>query len=283
MANTSEAIALVEKCLLLLGCADQPLRDFDGVYVYSLSSASDDTRIGLDAVPADVENVWGAKFTMSHPDVHAGLVMTNCRSIHWSKVRNASYGKAEWEAFSTMDLAVAGNDGKVLRFPQMTFGHVGSVCRMIAGKTAKDGSKYIPECLKWCTHNAQFAIAHYLFEPSWWVVKVAIESGCPKISLATDPIGVKEAWKLRDVPEGKRRRDALLHWVDAHWRQNRTDPDVEGYVRKHLRGRREFTQAGLSLQIKESEVDYMRLANEMQSRKVMARNKTDRRKRNRRA
>ena len=39
---------------------------------------------------------------------------------------------------------------------------------------------------------------------------------------------------MRDLPEGKDRREALLTWVGDHWRQNRHDPDIEIYVRKHL-------------------------------------------------
>ncbi len=82
-----------------------------------------------------------------------------------------------------------------------------------------------------------------------WYVKMRVDDAMPGISLFTDPTGIKEYFKFRDVPDGGKRRDALANWVSEHWRQKRDDPDVEVYVREHLRGKSEFTWHGLHSKI----------------------------------
>ena len=53
---------------------------------------------------------------------------------------------------------------------------------------------------------------------TYWLVRTRFDEVCPSLTLLTDATGVKEFWKLRDVPVGRRRRAALLHWVEKHWR-----------------------------------------------------------------
>jgi hypothetical protein len=115
--------------------------------------------------------------------------------------------------------------------------------------------------------------------PTYWRVATRFDSVCPSLTLLTDPTGVKEFWKLRDIPEGKRRRAALLHWVESHWRQNRKDPDVEGYVRKHLRGQQELTQGQFSAKITPSETDSIEEESLRRTREELRAKKLDRRKR----
>ena len=71
----------------------------------------------------------------------------------------------------------------------------------------------------------------------------------PSVRFATDPTGIKELFRLRDVPDGKDRRDALMTWVSDHWRQKRRDPEIETYVRKHLRGSTKFDWRGMECEI----------------------------------
>ncbi len=73
-----------------------------------------------------------------------------------------------------------------------------------------------------------------------WTVTLSIPGVPPALILLTDAIGIKELFRLRDCPEGRDRRAALLHWVREHWRANRHDPETEAMVRQHLRGGREF-------------------------------------------
>ncbi len=74
-----------------------------------------------------------------------------------------------------------------------------------------------------------------------WTVEIGVDGR--SILLVTDPRGLLAAMALRDVPEGKKRRDALLHWVSSHWRKNQTgEPNI--HVREHKRGKRKFQLIG---------------------------------------
>jgi hypothetical protein len=70
-----------------------------------------------------------------------------------------------------------------------------------------------------------------------WTVEVGLPDR--SLLLLTDPVGLREAFSLRELPEGKARRDALVHWVAEHWRKK---PVNEGRcrVQKHKRGKRKF-------------------------------------------
>lgn len=92
------------------------------------------------------------------------------------------------------------------------------------------------------------AIAIALNQRYEWAVNVGF-SNTPSVRIATDPTGMKELFRLRDVLPGRDRRDALMNWVSDHWRQNRHDPDVEIYVRKHMRGSTQFDWRGFNCEI----------------------------------
>lgn len=79
--------------------------------------------------------------------------------------------------------------------------------------------------------------------------------GCPTISFVTDPVGAREVFRLRDLPNGRSRRSALRHWVREHWRRARRDGAEESKVRAHLRGATEFTWNGLACRIMPSADD----------------------------
>jgi hypothetical protein len=85
------------------------------------------------------------------------------------------------------------------------------------------------------------------------------EEGVPRARFVTDPIGVRAAFRLRDIPAGKTRRAALRHWVQEHWRKRR-DPSKEdrAFVREYLRGATHFGWSGLSCQIEPSKEDQRR-------------------------
>jgi hypothetical protein len=92
-----------------------------------------------------------------------------------------------------------------------------------------------------------------------WTVSLGHGDG-PCVRFDTDPIGAREVFRLRDIPEGASRRAALRHWVAEHWRKRRSDPAEEAKVRAHLRGATEFTWNGLRCKIKPSEYDAERAA-----------------------
>jgi|GEM_PF-2791303 len=87
-----------------------------------------------------------------------------------------------------------------------------------------------------------------------WAISLSSE-GSPSIRFATDPNGIKDILRIRDLPANKDRRDALLTWVTDHWRADRYDPDVEGYVRKHLRGATSFDWWGMKGKIIPAQFD----------------------------
>jgi|SRR5581483_6031312 len=93
-----------------------------------------------------------------------------------------------------------------------------------------------------------------------WRVEIGW-SDQPSVSFSTDPVGVREVFRLRDIPDGKQRRTALRHWVTEHWRQNRDTDGAEAIkVHEHLRGTTSFTWRGLRCRIVTSQLDLERVA-----------------------
>jgi hypothetical protein len=93
-----------------------------------------------------------------------------------------------------------------------------------------------------------------------WRVLLGFD-GHPRIGFRTDPVGVREVFRLRDIPEGKKRRAALRHWVRDHWRTPVSAEENRAamiHVREHLRGETQFHWNGLSCSIIPSEIDRTR-------------------------
>lgn len=76
-----------------------------------------------------------------------------------------------------------------------------------------------------------------------WLVEIGQADG-PSFCFETEPARLGSIFKLRDVPEGERRRAALKNWVTSHWRTDTRDPEMEVYVRQHLRGAETFSWDG---------------------------------------
>lgn len=82
-----------------------------------------------------------------------------------------------------------------------------------------------------------------------WSVDFSLDDSIGSARVLTDSIGAREAFKLRDIPNGKTRRAALRHWVKQHWRQSRVDPSAASFVSAHLRGAETFHWNGLNCKI----------------------------------
>jgi hypothetical protein len=81
-------------------------------------------------------------------------------------------------------------------------------------------------------------------------------SGGPSVMFPTNPSGVKELFRLRDIPPGKTRRQAIKHWVTEHTRRiNQPEKEIEVQVRKHLRGQTKFNWNGLLVSVHPSDAD----------------------------
>lgn len=267
--------------LTLMACADKSLTDYDGIYLYDLGGGA---LMQLGATPEDVGKAWRATFNCQANEYEEGIQLFDFQSVHWSKLQylcgaGKQFSTADFDCFSRLKMAVVSRHGKILGEHRMVFGHNGQSIRVVDGQFVEDGHKMLKEGVKFFSKMAGLAIAHALFEPSWWTVKVAIDAQSPMVSIPTDPTGIKEAWKMRDIPPGNKRRDALLHWVEGHWRKNRVDPEMETMVRKHLRGSREFSCGDLRMRIKESEVDALKEWNAKRERERAKQQKLDKRKR----
>jgi hypothetical protein len=111
-----------------------------------------------------------------------------------------------------------------------------------------------------------------------WAVALGLENS-PSIRFSTDPTGIKEVFRIRDLPEGKDRREALLTWVSDNWREDRFDPEVETYVRKHLRGAVQFSWNGLSGEVIPAQFDLEQRDILIAKRAAMKAGGTDKRRR----
>lgn len=102
-----------------------------------------------------------------------------------------------------------------------------------------------------------------------WSVSIGREDS-PSFRFATDATGIHALLKERDKGESGR-REALKSWVTDHWRQSRSDPDEEVYVRKHLRGGESFSWRGYSCEWSPSQFDRERNIALKAEREVMGR------------
>lgn len=80
-----------------------------------------------------------------------------------------------------------------------------------------------------------------------WHVALGNRPDGPRVLLATNPTGCLQFFKNRAKGEGKKRRDALRHWVTRHMRD--TKQAGISYVRDHLRGQTEFNWSDLACEI----------------------------------
>lgn len=81
-----------------------------------------------------------------------------------------------------------------------------------------------------------------------WIVRLG-EPNLPAMQFLTDPTGVRELFVYREPPEGRTRRAMLKNWITSHWRQLRSNPDLETRVRAHLRGHEKFRWCGFDCEI----------------------------------
>lgn len=108
--------------------------------------------------------------------------------------------------------------------------------------------------------EVRFIGGHALRKWYHWSVLLGEGRG-PRARFLTDAIGMREAFRLRDVPPGRARRAALLHWVRSHWRQKRSlSNEDRAWVNAHLRGARSFNWSGLVCQVEPSGEDEAILA-----------------------
>jgi hypothetical protein len=303
-------IETLEDMFVYLGCANIETREaMDGAVPIEsiIAGRSGSGKAVAELTPHRLESLgssWQLKAVCFRPGDR--LMLSTLENVHWSAIASqlsvirsqikritpCSSGSFtdRTDAFVNLFYSEIDAYGKFVKFPiKKTYKHGLIVSRIYNPRWMlefRDGCMQVVSSDSDALYQdvrigflAPFMCGLAQSLPAYWRVATRFDSVCPSLTLLTDPTGVKEFWKLRDIPEGKQRRAALLHWVESHWRQNRKDPDVEGYVRKHLRGQQELTQGQFSAKITPSEIDSLEEESLRRTREELRAKKLDRRRR----
>ena len=93
-----------------------------------------------------------------------------------------------------------------------------------------------------------------------WYVRVSYASGTASLLLPCELGAIPDLFKYRDIPAGRQRREALLHWVKEHWRHRAHSAELSVQILDYLRGKPEFIwKDDLQVQIVPSADDLARL------------------------
>ena len=130
------------------------------------------------------------------------------------------------------------------RFPMVMRGN-----EMLSLRTSAQESRSLEKLSK-----VSSVISLMLMERYQWIVRFRLAPDTLAVSLDTDPEGARQAFQLRDVPPGKKRRAALRNWVSMHSRKNRAGSDLH-LVQAHLRGETKFNWNGLECELIPSQFD----------------------------
>lgn len=101
--------------------------------------------------------------------------------------------------------------------------------------------------------QARMAFGHAIWSEYVWRATFSLPNHAPFV-IPTDARGALSLFKLRDRPDDGRRRPALHHWVNEHFRGSK-ESDREVPVREHLRGKQVFSWSGISVQLEPSPFD----------------------------
>lgn len=289
----NQALKTIDSYLTYLACADRNLMRYDCSYLMApdfvdLGVITDDPVCYLGATAADVNHAWDVS-VLAHagPQALAGTMFALYRSYtvaaddarqFWQQMPNGN--PRFYECFARQYQTQILADGSVAedfmfaayRHAKVTFYDPDEI--RIGGLDLMRTKRWNEESQE----QSRLALGVAFMEPCFWTAHVRLSSHSPRVSLITDPTGVKELWKFRDIPEGHKRRDALLHWVSEHWRRHRVDPDLEGYVRAQLRGQRRLRCSGLDVEIQESKEDRAKINEAIRERQAMRRSRRDRRR-----
>lgn len=312
--NREKIINNIERTFAYLGCANIDTSSMDGaIPLDAIATGSSDDSIGLLKVNPIVTGLpigWSIKATHVSGD---DLVLMTCSDVHWSSLSKVwsealshqrMFGKSvqhpDFDCYSQLHYSRIDKFGKFRKYTLRKKQDIGiegvQATRLFNPAAIVAYKQDLCVCLgvDWTGMDEELGVSrgYGLIRTAMmlagvcngmrfhWYAKVKVSPDIPSISLITDPTGVKELWKLRDIPSGKKRRQSLLHWVSEHWRANRTDPEMESYVRRQLRGHTKFTHGDFSVDIHISESDSLEIESLKEDRKLMRKKKTDLRNRN---
>ncbi len=99
-----------------------------------------------------------------------------------------------------------------------------------------------------------------------WMATVRFKGG-GAIQVPASHAAIIDLFKLRDVPDGKSRRPALLTWIRQHLRRIKHDVDAWTTVRRHLRGTTvfEWNDCSVTLQLPQYELERLPLTHRLRA------------------
>lgn len=161
------------------------------------------------------------------------------------------------KAFSSVAPYGVVNKGVVDAFAH---NHPGAGLIVNPGNVYADGSRMDDGTMRVPTIDIRIGQGIEIRREYLWSVLVG-EDAEIRARFSTDPTGIREVFRLRDIPPGKSRRTALRHWVSSHWRQSRPPSAIDrAFVRQYLRGAVDFSWSGLQCTIEPSRDDIRRAA-----------------------
>lgn len=189
---------------------------------------------------------WPLDFALSYPveDDPAGFQISNFRSIKPKEAR-------ECRIFSPKMLKC-----EMVKFRDGTFSTGGTVVSLIGGKWVEalrgpitsqnafigHGSGNLKPVSPLIGDVAAGAALRHRYE---WSAIFTFPGGL-NLRFGTTADGVLALFRDRQRADGEVRRAALLHWVRRHWKRGVSSSAAMIEIRKHLRGKEQFTWHGLS-------------------------------------
>lgn len=105
-----------------------------------------------------------------------------------------------------------------------------------------------------------WAHQHAVYRQMLWHVVISYADRASSLMIPCEASAIPDLFKTRDLPEGKSKRDAILHWVAEHWRRVRTSPEVSREITAYLRGKTDFQWSnGLRVRVYPAADDIVKL------------------------
>lgn len=222
----------------------------EGAMELTHGSYENDYIFFADALPRDLPGPLDVAFVGRNEDDPDGFGVSRYRQPSLQETR----GRLRRQMPFVVDVGMAVIDGDGTGITARSFLGSGDGRNFTNITSGQRDSGFKDEDM---SRRIQLAMAVAFTRQFFWSVKIGYAGG-PMLRLPTDPVGAREVFRLRDIPEGRQRRTAIRHWVSEHWRKRRHDPAEEVKVREHLRAATTFTWSGLRCEIRPSDDDLAR-------------------------
>ena len=240
------------------------IENFDGVYPLDLvDDTAEDYMVFSDALPEDVNYSMDVK-VMVNPHAFSNI---EGDELQLQRVRFIKPKQARGKVKILMPVMVQ----HCLGYLDLNKAEIRTTAGILGyspkGWIRLNHQDYPPpkDIIDYDTRRIRVAIGVQFTNNYYWTVYLGWD-GCPGVRFPTDPTGAKEIFRLRDIPDGKKRRTAILHWVKEHYRKKRgIDARENIKIREHLRGGNVFRWNGLTCKIQPSVEEINSLPNDLRS------------------